>query len=212
MSGDRMTGTAHEGIVHTHYRVSEIREDAMGSRWQRRHPPFFNGPLTSWFVDCPDFLAQWIVVCFHLPHVYSHGSWSESEVKVSCVQLFATPWTIQSIEFSRPEYWSAYSLLQGLFPTQGLNPGLLHCRWTLYQLSHKGSPRMLEWVAYPFFSGSPWPRNWTGVSCIAGGFFTSWAIREAPTGVSVPTWVGSNSGQESQTTLGELWPQCFRSF
>ena len=28
------------------------------------------------------------------------------------------------------------SLLQGLFPTQGLNPGLLHCRWILYQMSH----------------------------------------------------------------------------
>ena len=34
-------------------------------------------------------------------------------------------------------------------------------------------------VAYPFSSGSSWPRNWTGVSCIAGGFFTNWAIREA---------------------------------
>jgi len=32
------------------------------------------------------------------------------------------------------------SLLQGIFPTQGLNPGLLHCRRILYQLSHKGSP------------------------------------------------------------------------
>ena len=32
------------------------------------------------------------------------------------------------------------SLLQGIFPTQGLNPGPLHCRWILYQLSHKGSP------------------------------------------------------------------------
>ena len=32
------------------------------------------------------------------------------------------------------------SLLQGIFPTQGLNPGLPHCRWNLYQLSHKGSP------------------------------------------------------------------------
>ena len=31
------------------------------------------------------------------------------------------------------------SLLQGIFPTQGLNPGLLHCRWILYQLSRKGS-------------------------------------------------------------------------
>ena len=42
------------------------------------------------------------------------------------------------------------SLLQGIFPTQGLNLGLPHCRGILYQLSHKGSPRILEWVAYPF--------------------------------------------------------------
>ena len=71
------------------------------------------------------------------------------------------------------------SLLQGIFPTQGLNPGLPRCRQILYQLSHKESPRILEWVAYPLSSGSPWPRNWTGVSCIAGRFFTNWAIREA---------------------------------
>ena len=32
------------------------------------------------------------------------------------------------------------SLLRGIFPTQGSNPGLPHCRWILYQLSHKGSP------------------------------------------------------------------------
>ena len=72
------------------------------------------------------------------------------------------------------------SLLQGIFPTQGSNPGLLHCKWILYQLSHKGSPRILEWVTYPFSRGSSQPRNWTEVSYIAGGFFTNWAIREAP--------------------------------
>ena len=33
---------------------------------------------------------------------------------------------------------SSLSLLQGIFPTQGSSPGLLHCRWILYQLSHKG--------------------------------------------------------------------------
>ena len=72
------------------------------------------------------------------------------------------------------------SLLQGIFPAQGLNPNLLHCRQILYQLSHQGSPRTLEWVAYPFSSGSIWPRNQTGISCIAaGGFFTNWAIRGA---------------------------------
>ena len=39
------------------------------------------------------------------------------------------------------------SLLQKTFPTQGSNPGLLHCRPILYQLNHKGNPRRLEWVA-----------------------------------------------------------------
>ena len=67
------------------------------------------------------------------------------------------------------------SLLQGIFPTQGSNPGLLYCRQILHQLSHKGSPRILEWVAYPFSRGSSRPRNWTGISCNAGGFFTNWA-------------------------------------
>ena len=71
------------------------------------------------------------------------------------------------------------SLLQRIFPTQRSNPGLSHCRRILYQLSHKGSPRILKWVAYPFSSGSSRPRNWTEVSCIAGRFFTNWAIREA---------------------------------
>ena len=73
-----------------------------------------------------------------------------------------------------------HALLQGIFPTQGSNPGLLHCRWILYPLSHHRHPRIPERVSYSIFSGSSWPRNWAGVSCIAGGFFTSWATREAP--------------------------------
>ena len=75
--------------------------------------------------------------------------------------------------------WVEDSLLQGIFPTQGANPRLLHCRQILHQLSHKRSPRILEWVAYPFSSGSSRPRNWTGVSCLAGRFFTNWAMRKA---------------------------------
>ena len=39
--------------------------------------------------------------------------------------------------------------------------------------------RVLEWVAFPFSRESSQPRDWTQVSHIAGGFFTSWAIREA---------------------------------
>ena len=68
------------------------------------------------------------------------------------------------------------SLLQGIFPTLELNPGLPHCRWIFYQLNHKGCPRILESVAYPFSRRSSQPRNQTGVSCPAGGFFTSCAL------------------------------------
>ena len=39
--------------------------------------------------------------------------------------------------------------------------------------------RILEWVAIPFSRVSFWPRNWIWVFCIAGRFFTIWAIREA---------------------------------
>ena len=53
-------------------------------------------------------------------------------------RLFAPPGTTQSMEFPRP-------LLQGIFPTQGWNPGLPHCRWILYELSHKGSPFYTYW-------------------------------------------------------------------
>ena len=43
-----------------------------------------------------------------------------------------------------------HALLQGIFPIQGLKPGLPHCRRILYHLSHQGSPIIPEWVAYPF--------------------------------------------------------------
>ena len=72
-----------------------------------------------------------------------------------------------------------HAFLQGVFPTQVSKPGPPHCRWILCKLSHQGSPRTLEWVAYPFSRGSSHSRNWTGFFCIAGRFFTSWVPREA---------------------------------
>ena len=72
-----------------------------------------------------------------------------------------------------------HALLQGIFPTQGSNPSLPHCRQVLYRLSHQGSPsQLLKWVAYPFSRGPSQPRIRTRISCIAGRFFTSWATRE----------------------------------
>ena len=89
------------------------------------------------------------------------------------------PWVLQARILER----AAFPFSRGSYQTQELNPGLPHCRQILYQLSHKGSPRTLEWAAYPFSRGSSWPRSRTGVSCIAGGFFTNWAMREAMRGV-----------------------------
>ena len=106
--------------------------------------------------------------------------------RFSCVQLCATPWTVAcrgplSMEFSRQSTKvGCHALLQGLFPTQGSNPRLTHCRWILYHLSHQRIPRRLEWVAYPFSREFSQLRNRTRVSCIEGGFFTSWVTREAP--------------------------------
>ena len=106
--------------------------------------------------------------------------WKWEWKSLSRVQLFGTPWTLQSMEFSRPEYWSgepfpspgdlpnpgikprpltlqadslpaepqgkpknagvgSLSFLQGIFLTQELNRGHLHCRWILYQLRYQGS-------------------------------------------------------------------------
>ena len=104
------------------------------------------------------------------------------------------------------------SLLQRIFTTQRSNPCFLHYRWILYQLSHKGSPRILEWVAYPFSSRSSWPRNWTRVSCIAEGFFTNWSMRVAqilvqeapksrPGTTNSTRWAGDDVGN----TASEPW-------
>ena len=65
-----------------------------------------------------------------------------------------------------------HALLQVIFPTQGLNLGLPHCKWILYHLSHQGNSRIQEWVANPSSQESSPPRSWTGISCIAGRFFT----------------------------------------
>ena len=64
------------------------------------------------------------------------------------------------------------SLLQGIFSTQGSNPGLLHCRQILYQLSHKGSPRILEWITYSFSVDIPDPGIELGSPALQADSFT----------------------------------------
>ena len=44
-----------------------------------------------------------------------------------------------------------HALLQGIFPIQGSNPGLLHCRWILYHLSHQGSPQCINTYTHIYY-------------------------------------------------------------
>ena len=133
-------------------------------------------------------LTMYVSVCM----TYEHIGQSDSSLTSSIGSLFSTESHSVMFNFLWPHGlyspWnspgqntgvSSHSLIQGIFPTQVSNPGLPHCKWILYQLSHQASPGTLEWVVYPFSSGSSWPGNLTRVSCIAGRFCTSWATREA---------------------------------
>ena len=91
-----------------------------------------------------------------------------------------TPWTVvHGILQVRRLEWVAFHFSRGSAQPRDGTQGLPHCRQILYQLSHKGSPRILEWVAYPFSRGSSIPSNPTGVFSNVGGFFTNCAIKEA---------------------------------
>ena len=84
------------------------------------------------------------------------------------------------MRFPRQEYWSGLPFPPpGIFPTQGLNSCLLHWQAGSLPLTPPGkSHRTLVWVAIPFSRGYSWPRDWTRISWITGGFFTVWATRE----------------------------------
>ena len=62
----------------------------------------------------------------------------------------------------------SHSLLWGIFPTQGSNPGLLHCRRILYQLNLKGSPRCLAdaWISHSTLGVEERPRFWSDFSSV----------------------------------------------
>ena len=88
-------------------------------------------------------------------------NWSEVKITQSCRTL-CDPMDCSWNSPGQNTGVGSLSLLQGIFPTYGSNPGFPHCRWTLYQLSHQGSPRIMEWVAYSFSSRSSRLRNQTG--------------------------------------------------
>ena len=122
---------------------------------------------------------------------------------LSCVRLFVTPmdYTVHGILQARILEWKDLPFSRGIFPTQGSSPGLPHCRQIISQLSHKGSPRILEWVAYPFSSRSSWSRNWIRAFCVAGRFFPSWALRESACQCRLGPWSG-----KTPRAVGQLSP------
>ena len=92
---------------------------------------------------CFAFFMCWIYSCVHL---LDNTMWKC--YFLSHVWLFATPQTIlhlcpQNLPGKNTGVGCHFNL-QEIFPTQGLNPGLLHCRQMLYCLSHQGSPIMLS--------------------------------------------------------------------
>ena len=130
--------------------------------------------------------------------------WSEvkgNEVKVAqlCLTLCdSIDCIVHGILQARLLEWAACPFSRRIFPTQESNPGLPHCRQILYQLSHKGSPRIREWVAYPCSRGSSQARNQTRVSCIAGGFFATELLGKPL------LWSGSLSWVPCATHLARL--------
>ena len=109
-------------------------------------------------------------------------AWKKVKAKVasSCPALCnPKDYTVHGILQARILELVAFPFSRGSSPTQRLNPGLLHRLQIVYQLSYNRSLRILEWVAYPFSSRSSQPKGKTRVSCVAGAFFTTWAMKEA---------------------------------
>ena len=153
---------------------------------------------------CCNCLVLQLVSAFmpSIPRVSSHCFWGESEserrsVSSSSLQphVLYSPWNSPGCNTGA----GSLSFLQGIFPTQGSNPGLPHCRQILHQLSHKGSPRILEWVAYPFSRGSSQPRNRT---YSAGRFLNNGAEKTKVPSVHLGSRSrGRNQDREEQTEI-----------
>ena len=91
----------------------------------------------------------------------------------------AMDYTVRGILQARILEWVAFTF-SGVLPNSGLELRSPTLQVDSLTAEPQGKPRILEWVAYPFSRGSSRPRNLTRDSCIAGGFFTNWAMREAP--------------------------------
>ena len=103
--------------------------------------------------------ASWAAICGVAQ------SWTRLK-RLSSSRIYS-PWDSPSQDTGM----GSLSLFQGVFPTQ-VKPRSPALQVDSLKLGHKGSPRIPEWVAYPFSSRYSQPRNQTGFSYIAGRFFS----------------------------------------
>ena len=97
---------------------------------------------------------------------------------LSHVRLFATPWTIQSMEFSRPEYWSGKPFPSpGDLPKSGIESRSPTLHMDSLATEPQGKSKNTGVDSLSLFQ-QIFPTQESNHSCIPGGFFTKWAIRE----------------------------------
>ena len=94
-----------------------------------------------WIQGSNLYLLHWLPDSLPLSHQCIH-SWSLSHVLLFCDPMDCSPpgSTVHRDSPDKNTGVDCHALLQGIFPTQELNPSLLHCRQILYCLSHQGSP------------------------------------------------------------------------
>ena len=132
------------------------------ARWLRS-PTLPRFLLSKYSLELPGLLMTVLCVCLGCARGFTNKVvWQQWGKKKGLAWMVLVSHPVGSP--SAPEKGS-HSLLQGILPIQGSNPGFPHCRWILYQLSHKG--RILQWVAYPFSRGSSRTQelNWGFLHC-----------------------------------------------
>ena len=166
-------GSSIHGILQARILEWVATSSSRGSSWLRNQT----------HIACISYIGRWIL--------YHCTTW-EAQVSIESERCSVVSHSLRLHGLYSP--WNSsgqntgggsLSLLQGIFPTQGSNPGLLHCRQILYQLTHKESPRILEWVAYPFSSEPSDPGMELGSP--------AWQVDSLPTELSgkpSKCWVG----------------------
>ena len=131
-------------------------------------------------------------------------------MSLSHVRLSVTPWTVAhqappSLGFSGQKSWSGLPCLPpGDLPNLGIEPRSPTLQADSLLSETPGKPKNTGVGTLPFPRGSSWLRSQTRVSCIAGGFFTSWATSEVRLFMT-PGAVACQASQSTEFSRQEYW-------